>query len=103
MALFDQLSRQITGVRVETSVLPDIIINDPFAPGPPSPLLQYLRPRITLEIAHGDIKPVVIAPYGDPTSGEGVELWPAVLNVLSVVALGALGFVLYRRLRARRA
>jgi hypothetical protein len=95
MALFDQLARQITAVRVETSVLPDIVITDPFAPGPPNVLLQRLRPKITLEIAHGEAPPIVIAPYGDPASE--FDSASAVWGSAAIGALGALLFALFRR------
>ena len=97
MALFDQLARQITAVRIETSVLPDIVIADPFAPGPPNPLLQRLRPKITLEIAHGEAPPVVIAPYGDPAASE----FDAASAIWGTAAIGALGVLLFALVRRR--
>lgn len=81
MATQDLLRSLIEGVTVETTVLPTVTVKDPFAPGPPNPLLQLLKPRITVAVAGS--QPLVIAPYGDP----GPTRWP----VVKLVAFGLLG------------
>ncbi len=58
------LAKSVTRMTVETAVTPTIVVDDPFAPGPPSPLLQLLKPKVTLTTAAG---PLVIAPYGTPS------------------------------------
>lgn len=76
------LSKYVTGLRVDTSMLPPIDIENPFEPGPPSPLLQTLKPKITIRLKGFD--PVVIKPYGDP----GATKWP-VIEVAAIAALMA--------------
>lgn len=86
-ALTDQLQAWITGLTVETAWTPPVVIRDPFKPGAPSPLMKLLRPRVTFELAGGKVKPLVIAPYGDP----GPTRWPLVLAGGALV----LGLVVY--------
>jgi hypothetical protein len=88
VAFFDDLASQVTRLRVESSYLPPLDLANPFQPGPPNPYLQRLRPKVTLEIAGGAVRPIVLAPYGDP----GPSRWPAVRGALAfgAVALGAL-------------
>lgn len=98
MALQDQLVEQlrgwITGVTLETAWSPPVVIRDPFAPGPPSPLLEALKPRLTFEIARGAAKPLVISPYGAPEPSR----WPLV-KVVAVVSVATLAFLAVRSLR----
>lgn len=68
------LSKYITSLTVETEYLPPIMLSDPFAPGKPNPLLQRLKPRVTLTLADGLGDPVVLTPYGAP----GPSKWPVV-------------------------
>jgi hypothetical protein len=86
------LLQNIRKVTVETAYLPTIQLDDPFAPGPPSPLLQLLKPKITIETS---VSPVVLTPYGDP----GETKWPWVLAAMMIgsAALLYLGWQFYRR------
>jgi hypothetical protein len=74
LALIDDLAGRISLVRVETSLLPTVELDHPFEPGPPSLFLQLLQPKITLEFSGGVLRPVVLAPYGEPTEGGGMVL-----------------------------
>lgn len=91
MALQDQLVEQlrgwITAIKLETAYSPPIIIRDPFAPGAPSPLLSALKPRITIEVAGGSAKPILIAPYGapEPSRWPALKLAAAAAAVLAIV------------------
>jgi hypothetical protein len=104
MALFDsvieELPKWITGIRIESAWLPPVYIRDPFAaaPGPvaPNPVLSALKPRVTLEVRGGSMKPIVTAPYGDP----GVSRWPVLRTGLVVVGIG--GLLLLARAKRRR-
>ena len=91
------LNKVVRRVRIESAYLPTLDFHDPFqpgAPGPPNPLLQALKPKITLTInALGQTRDVVAMPYGDP----GPSRWPALRNLLLVAAVGAVGYFVYRR------
>ncbi len=93
MADYD-LRNLVERATVETTLMPPLVLNQPFAPGPPNPLLQMLRPRITLRVAGSD---VVLAPYGDP----GVSRWP-VVKVVGMTIGGLLLGAALRRMRGRR-
>lgn len=71
------LSKYIKGIKVESAFLPEIYLPDPFQPGPPSPFLQMLKPKITVELG-GGLDPVVTSPYGEP----GASAWPAIKTAL---------------------
>ena len=89
--LFTQLARTaIEKVEVDTAYGPQIAIADPFAPGPPNPYLQKLKPRIRI-YASGSPTPVVMEPYGAP----GPSAWPLIRDSLIVgsVVLGAAGIL----------
>jgi len=92
------LSKYIKSMTIESEYLPPIHLNDPFAPGAPNPLLQRLKPRVTVTLADGLGDPVVIAPYGQP----GASKWPIVqaLGIAAIVGLvvGA-AYVVRRRLK----
>ncbi len=96
MALIDQLTSQITGIKIETAYLPEVSIANPFQPGPPNPYLSALKPKVTIELAGGAIRPVVLAPYGDPGASA-----PSVGGKLLAGAAAGL-FFLALRLRQRR-
>jgi hypothetical protein len=87
------LSKLVTGIKVESAYLPTIDIRDPFRPGAPSPVLQRLRPKITLSMGAG-LDPVVVKPYGEP----GPTKWPALAALLAVGA----GFAMVGVWRAMR-
>lgn len=93
MATSDILRSLVTQVRVDTAYLPPIVIDDPFRPGngKPSPVLQALKPRITLMVSG---KPVVVTPYGDP----GPSKWPAIKTGLAIAGLVGAGLLLKRLL-----
>jgi hypothetical protein len=99
MSLVDDIAGRVSRVRVETSFLPLIELDHPFSPGPPSPLLQALRPKITVEFENDVFKPVVMAPYGEPDPGA----WEALKAAAVVTGLAAaLVASLYIRRRLRR-
>ena len=88
------LNDYVKHIRVETAWLPTIDLPNPFQPGPPNPLLQALKPKITVSLeALGQQKEVVSSPYGEP----GPSKWPAIQKLLVLAAVGALGYVVYRR------
>lgn len=89
--LTEELRNYVTGVTIETAWTPPIVIRDPFQPGAPSPILQALRPRVTVEIRGGAGKPLVMAPYGDP----GPSRWPLVVGA-GAVLLGLLVYAAWR-------
>jgi hypothetical protein len=84
----------IDGVRIDSAYLPAVVLSDPFAPGPPNPIMAVLRPQVTIYPA-GAFSPVVVAPYGEP----GPSRWPMVRAGLIVggVALFALLFIRQRK------
>lgn len=77
------LSAYVKSITVESKYSPRIQLDNPFAPGPPNPLLQAVKPQITLTLADGLGGPVVIAPYGSP----GPSKWP-LIKIGGVVVLG---------------
>lgn len=79
--------RLIEQVRIDSEYLPTIVLDDPFAPGPPSPVLQALKPQITLRVAGRDI---VMAPYGTP----GPTKWPLVRAGAVVAGAFVVGLML---------
>lgn len=81
MALKIDLSEYIKGVRIESAFLPEIYLPDPFKAGPPSPFLQMLKPKITVESTLGN---QVLTPYGDP----GASIWPAIKTGVLLLAIG---------------
>jgi hypothetical protein len=93
MAIQEVMAGLVRQVSVETAYLPPLVIDDPFAPGPPAPILQALKPKITLTLATG--KPLVMAPYGDP----GQSRWPALRAVLLVAGLIGVGLMVRGALR----
>lgn len=72
-------SKYIKNIRIDSAYLPTINLPDPFKPGPPNPILQALRPKITIDTTLGE---QVIAPYGDP----GQSLWPAIKTSLMIAS-----------------
>lgn len=89
MAIDLDLSKYITGITVESAYLPALDMVNPFGAGPPNPLLQALKPKITIRTTLGD---KVLTPYGDP----GPSRWPVIRTAL---VLGGLGFAAWRVLR----
>lgn len=98
------LESAIRSITIETSWLPPIVIDQPFAPAPPGGFnaAKFLQPKITIDTSFG---PIVSAPYGAP-----VQNWP----MLKLLALGLGGLLvvwavkgqatsLHRKLRGRRA
>jgi len=95
--IFSQIARTaIRRVEVATAYGPPIVLDDPFAPGPPNPALQRLRPKISI-YTRGQRTPIVIAPYGKP----GPSRWPDIERGLKILGLGLAGlgvFWVVRRL-----
>jgi hypothetical protein len=74
----------VQSIRVDTAWLPPITSEAPLA-GPPSPILTWLKPQITVTYSTG--KSFTAAPYGPP----GESRWPLLAAGLMVAgALGAL-------------
>ena len=87
------MSKLVTGIDVDSAWLPPIHLKDPFKPGPPSPALQQLKPKITLRLKGLD--PVIIAPYGKP----GPTRWPWVRAGLVVGGVALLALAAGRLVR----
>jgi len=82
------LESLVSSIKVRSAYGPDFDLSDPFAPGPPSPFLQALKPEIQIGIKGSS--PIVIAPYGHPPPTR----WPLVVVVLTLgagVSVGLLG------------
>lgn len=84
MAVGDLLQQVV----IETRFLPPIVIDHPLdnQPGPPNPLLSFLRPKITISTPLSN--PIVSHPWGDVDR----NYWPEVqmgLAVLAVVGVAA--------------
>ena len=79
------IARQmITRFEVDTAYGPPIELDDPFAPGPPNPYLEKLKPRVKL-FTSTDAPPITIAPYGEPPPTK----WPLLRD--SLVLSGIVG------------
>jgi hypothetical protein len=113
-AVLNVLDRAVKGVRVQTTLGPDLYIPDPFrtdpkttgdggaAPGAAGAAgldpLRLLKPKITLYTHDGWGRDRVFAPYGDP----GGTLWPwIVFTGFVTVGLAVVGGVSLAK-RARR-
>lgn len=95
-SLYSEIAREmISRIDVDTAYGPSITLDDPFAPGPPNPYLQKLKPRVKLHMRGEGIEPVKIAPYGDP----GPTKWPLIQTSLYVGAFVIAGGLLYKLLR----
>lgn len=55
----------VTKVVVDSSDIPALVLDQPFAPGPPNPTLETEKPRVRFYA--GDQMLFAIAPYGQPT------------------------------------
>lgn len=88
----EALAKMITRIDVETAYGPPIVLNDPFAPGPPNPYLKALKPRVTIQVAGQQIQ---MKPYGDP----GVTKWPLVATGAALVGAVGLAYVGYKAVR----
>lgn len=103
MSLVDDIAGRVSRVTVESSFLPTIDLDHPFAPGEPSPFLAALRPKITVAFENDVFKPVVMAPYGEPDAGGWARVQSfAIVTGLVVVAVIASRFYFHRRPRLRR-
>lgn len=80
MAVGDLIERVV----IETRFLPPLVIDRPLdnQPGPPNPLLSFLKPKITITTPVRD--PIISQPYGDPVR----NYWPEVK--IGLIALGAI-------------
>jgi len=74
LSVADDVLGRVSLVRVETSFFPTVELERPFEPGPPNVFLHALQPKVTLEFSGGLWRPVVMAPYGEPSSGDGLLL-----------------------------
>lgn len=76
----------VTNIKVQTAYGPDIVLDKPFAPSPPTnnPLLPRLKPRIEIGIKGAD--PIVIQPYGKPPPTK----WPTIVAVGGAAAVALL-------------
>jgi hypothetical protein len=73
------LADSIKRITIRTAYGPDIVIDKPFAPSPPSPLLKVLKPEILLDT---DFGPLQMAPFGRP----GPTKWPFVVGTFIALA-----------------
>jgi hypothetical protein len=92
------LEDSVQRITVETTWLPDIVLDRPFAPAQPgaaSFAVRALRPKVTL---HTSLGPVVSRPFGEPQKN-----WPMLKTSLTVVAgFTAFGLLLRFAMRPRR-
>lgn len=88
MAILDDVLSQVSSVTVETAFTPPIVLNDPFKKSEtPSPLMQMVKPRVTLKFKRY-FHPAVMNPYGNPEPSK----WPLVqMGVMTTVILLAFG------------
>jgi len=82
------LADLIKEIRLETAFTPALVIREPFADSPPSPLASraatILRPSVSVRLASG--YEYRSAPYGSP----GPSNWPTIkAGLLITAALGA--------------
>lgn len=93
------LDSLVTGIAVETAWLPTIVVRDPFSgvvsPGASSWVLEWLRPRVSIELA--GVPAGAVAPWGDP----GPTRWPLVQTAL-IVAAGTVALLTLALLVRRR-
>lgn len=95
------LNSLVSGILVETSWGPPIMVEDPFKPLAPGETStadvtgQLMKPKITVYLRTGD--KYVSSPYGDP----GPTKWGFVQVGLALAALGGL-WLLLRGVRKRR-
>lgn len=94
MALQDTLAELVTGLTIETAWTPPLSIADPLKPGPPSPIMRALKPKVTVTL-QGASQPMVFAPYGDP----GPSRWPLIKVALIVLGAAGVGYLVSRRRR----
>lgn len=90
------IENSLQSVSIETAYGPLILIKDPLKPAPPNPLMQKLKPKVTLNIKGQ--APVVLEPYGDP----GVSKWPMVKLIgmaAAGVVIASIGYGIYRAVR----
>lgn len=82
------LADSVHELRIESAWTPALIIREPFALSPPSPVASavgsFFKPRVSVVTSLG---PLSSAPYGDP----GESRWPEVQGALLIG--GALGFI----------
>jgi len=98
MSLVDDIAGRVSRVTVESSFLPTIDLDHPFAPGAPSPFLAALRPKITVAFEDDIFKPVVMAPYGEPDA----EGWARLRTLALVTGLVVAGVIASRHFLRRR-
>jgi hypothetical protein len=76
------LSKYISGIKIESAFLPEIYLPEPFKPGPPNTFLQALKPKIT--VMTKGLGDQVVTPYGDP----GQSYWPLIKQAALMLAIG---------------
>lgn len=109
MPLTDLLDPYVARIQVQTTIGPDILIDDPFraqsagAAGAAPPiggtptfdLARLLKPKMLIYDRSGGA-PVSFTPYGDP----GESLWPFVVVGLGLL-IGGLAYGTWRGMRRR--
>lgn len=89
------LASIVSGVRVESAWGPTFTVAQPFAASGsgPSPLLTFLKPKVTLLLNGG--AEYAITPYGEP----GPTKWPMVQAGLIFGGLLLAGFIIQGKIR----
>lgn len=91
------LSDLVRDLRIESRWTPALIIREPFADSPPSPVASaigaFFRPKATVTLATG--YQYASAPYGEP----GASKWPLVQNAAIIGAALLVGVWIINRSR----
>jgi hypothetical protein len=89
----------VQSITIESAWFPTIQIDDPFAPGPPSPILQFVKPRITITPKAGS--PIVSAPWGEPTENNWEYLKWVLVAGGGVMTVWLASLVVHRYVRPK--
>lgn len=92
LSAYGDVSDLVQSITVETAWLPTITAEAPLA-GPPSAILTWLKPKITVQLSTGQT--ITRAPYGEP----GTSRWPLLAVVLLLGTAAGVGLLARRLLR----
>ena len=89
------LDKMVTQIRVDTTWLPPIIMDQPFSSNASvkgsSPWLELLKPKIS--VTPSGMSPVVASPWGDP----GTSKWPILQAAIGVGLLVGIAYLVGRK------